>query len=182
MTDRFSINDLESLRAGMDAPQPVEGEPQEELAAWRPGKPIRRANLFSDLDLLGYEELLEAKEENLQRLAECKSQEVAAQERQIQTGEYADGDWWKRLMGAIKVFGLRDQAIATRLRRAKLERAREFQAQIEERRSARVPGAPNPHLLLPQQFVNVAEERLDPELFQEFMEAARVRVGDEVKP
>lgn len=88
-------------------------------------------DIWSDLDGLSYQELLTLKEENLQRLADCKQQESDAIELRIKTGQRADPEWWTKLMGAIKVGGLRDQAIARRLRPAK---RKEFDEQVAARR------------------------------------------------
>lgn len=92
--------------------------------------------------------------------ASIKDQLAAAKTIQVQTGEYADPDWWRRANFALRATGRNVQGLQARLgevnRQLKVMAAKEHNANLERR------------------FIVAARQILDPNLYEKIWVAARL--------
>ena len=163
-----NVNNMPRVGTDPEVEAFSEPEPELEMRPFATARSDARPDLFSDLDVMSYDELVAEKEANLARLTDCRAQETNAEARRIQTGQQPNTEWLRRLYGAMKVYGLRDQAVANRMGKAKRERNEAMQQQSRVR--------PRRALTLQQQFVNVARDRMVDGEFDSIMDEARDRL------
>lgn len=130
-------------------------------------KTPRRTERMAVLDQLSYEQLLEAKAANANRMRDIATQLDEAKHKAVTGGVYSDSDWLHRALKAKRHLGSLDQAIAlriTKVKRAFIEQrhkpstpeAAALKARMKDARSQRFD----------RLFVEVSKEVLPPEDFE----------------
>jgi uncharacterized protein HemX len=99
---------------------------------------------------LDRESLLRQKEHLEQEMDQVRDQIERAKVRQIETGKYADPDWWRRANQVLRIKGRQVQAIQNELGGLKKHKASTWE----------------------RAFVEAAERRLDPEVYQTLRDEA----------